>query len=180
MIPQAILGRYANALADVVRDEGIEPAVTEDLQTYAEIFRTVPDLMDALHAPSLPRDAKEKLLAEILERYPVHRVTANFLRVLLRRGRIQFFQPIFENYLRLIREREGILAATVTAARPLSPQETERLGAKLEEVSGRRVTMELRTDADLLGGVVVRIGSTVYDGSIRSRLAELRRRLEET
>ncbi len=180
MTSPAVLGRYANALADVVWEANLEPVVTVDLQTYAEIFRTVPDLLEALHAPSLPRDAKEKLLAEIMERYPVNRVTSNFLRVLLRRGRIRFFQTVFESYLRLMRERKGIRTATVTAARPLSPQEVERLGAKLAEMAGGQVTMEFRTDADLLGGVIVQMGSTVYDGSVRSRLAELRRRLAET
>jgi len=180
VIPSAVLGRYATALTDVVWEENLEPAVTRDLEAYSEIFRAVPDLLEAFHAPAVPRDAKEKLLDEIMAKYPVHRVTSNFLRVLLRHNRIRFFQQIYESYLTSASERKGILTATVTAAAPLSRQEIDRLGERLAEITGKRVNMEMRTDADLLGGVIVQMGSTVYDGSIRSQLDELRRRLTGT
>lgn len=179
MILSAILGRYARSLTDIVFEEDVEPDVTGDLKTYSEIFRAVPDLLDAFHTPAVPRDAKEKLLGAVMAKYPVHRVSSNFLRVLLRHNRIRYFQQIFESYLKSVNERKGILSARVTAAVPLSQPEVARLGEKLAGITGKRVSMELQTDSNLMGGVVVQVGSTVYDGSIRTQLAEMRRRLAE-
>ena len=179
MIPSGILGRYGRSLTDIVFEEKLESAVTGDLKIYGEIFHSVPDLLDAFHNPAVPRDAKEKLLDEVMARYPVHPITSNFLHILLRNNRIRFFQEIFESYLKLVNERNGILAARVTAAAPLSHEEVSRLGEKLAEITGKLVNIELRTDADLLGGVIVQVGSTVYDGSIRTQLAEMKRRLAE-
>lgn len=179
MIPSAILGRYARSLTDVVFEENLEPDVTGDLKTYNEIFQAVPDLLDAFHTPAVPREVKERLLGELMAKYPVNRVTANFLRILLRHNRIRYFQPIFESYLKQANERKGVLSATVTTAAPLSRQEAARLGEKLAGITGKSVSMEFQTDPDLMGGVIVRMGSTIYDGSIRTQLAEVRRRLAE-
>jgi len=115
-----------------------------------------------------------------MAQHPVNPVTSNFLRILLRHNRIRFFSQILEIYLKAINERKGIVSATVTTAAQLSKQEIERLAERLAAVTGKLVNIELRTDADLLGGVVVQVGSTVYDGSVRTRLAEVKRRLSET
>lgn len=179
MIPSAILGRYARSLADVVFEKNLEPDVAGDLRTYAEIFSAVPDLLEVFHTPAMPRDAKERLLNELMARYPVNPITSNFLRILLRHNRIRYFSQILESYLKMTNERKGILSARVTAAAPLSQQEIGRLVERLAGITGKLVDIETRTDADLLGGVVVQLGSTVYDGSIRSRLAEMRRRLSK-
>ena len=180
MIPSAVFGRYARSLTDVVLEKNLEPEVTGDLKTYGEIFRAVPDLLEALDTPAIPREAKEKLLDEVMAQHPVNPVTSNFLRILLRHNRIRFFSQILEIYLKAINERKGIVSATVTTAAQLSKQEIERLAERLAAVTGKLVNIELRTDADLLGGVVVQVGSTVYDGSVRTRLAEVKRRLSET
>jgi F-type H+-transporting ATPase subunit delta len=177
VIPSAILGRYARSLTDVVFEENLEPDVTGDLKTYNEIFQAVPDLLDAFHTPAVPREVKERLLGEVMAKYPVNRVSANFLRILLRHNRIRYFQPIFESYLKHVNERKGVLAAAVTTAAPLSRQEAARLGETLAGITGKSISMEFQTDPDLMGGVIVRMGSTIYDGSIRTQLAEVRRRL---
>lgn len=180
MIPSAILGRYARSLADVVFEENLEEKVTEDLKVYSEIFRAVPDVLEALHSPAVPRENKEKLLGELMVRYPVNPITSNFLRILLQHNRIRYFQQILDDFLKSVNERKGIVSARVTAAAPLSPQELKSLGDKLAGITGKLVNIEMRTDADLLGGIVVQIGSTICDGSIRTQLADIRRRLGET
>jgi F-type H+-transporting ATPase subunit delta len=179
MIPSAVLGRYARSLAEIVFEEKLEEKVTEDLKTYNEIFRAVPDLLDAFHSPSIPRETKEKLLAELMALYPVHVITSNFLRILLQHNRIRFFQQIMDAYLKSVNERNGIVSARVTAAVPLSQQDVMGLQTRLGEITGKRVNVELQTDANLLGGVVVQVGSTIFDGSIRTQLSEMRRRLTE-
>jgi ATP synthase F1 delta subunit len=154
--------------------------VTGDLKTYGEIFRMVPDLLVAFHTPAVPRDAKERLLDEVMAQHPVNPITSNFLRILLRHNRLRFLSQIFEIYLKAVNERKGVVSAMVTTAAPLSQQKIVGLAERLAAITGKLVNIELRTDADLLGGVVVQVGSTVYDGSVRTQLAEVRRRLSET
>ena len=180
MIPSAILGRYARSLADIVFEENLEGKATEDLKTYNEIFLAVPDLLEAFDSPAVPREAKEKLLGELMQRYPVNPITSNFLRILLQHNRIRYFKQILDSFLKFVNERKGIVSAQVTAAAPPSQEELKRLEQKLAAITGRLVNIELRTDADLLGGIVVQIGSTIFDGSIRTQLADMRRRLSET
>ena len=180
MISSAILGRYAKSLAEIVFEDNIDEKVTEDLKTYSEIFRAVPDLLEALDSPAVPREAKERLLDELMARYPVHPTTSNFLRILLQNNRIRYFQEILDGFIKSMNEHKGIVSAQVTAAAPLSQQEVKGLEDRLADITGKSVNVELRTDASLLGGIVVQIGSTNFDGSIRTKLAEMKRRLAET
>jgi F-type H+-transporting ATPase subunit delta len=179
VIPSAVLGRYARSLADVVFEENIEKEVTENLETYDEIFRAVPDFLETFHSPSIPRDAKEKLLAELAAQYPVHPIASNFLRILLRRNRICYYPQIFKIYLNAINERKGIVSASVSTASPLSEQDLNGLAEKLAGVTGKRVNIELKTDASLLGGIVIQMGSTIFDSSIRTKLDTVKRRLSD-
>lgn len=180
MIPSAILGRYAKSLAEVVFEENIEPKVTGDLADYAEIFRAVPDLLVTFDSPAVPRESKEKLLNELIKQYPVHPVTANFIRILLQHNRIRYFEQIREGYLKAVNENKGIVSARVTAAVPLSGDELRKIADQLAVKTGKTVKVEMRTDENLLGGIVVQMGSTVFDGSIRTQLSEVKRRLAES
>ena len=179
MISSAILGRYARSLAEVVFEKNIEQAVTEDLKMYSEVFKTVPDLLEAFDSPSVPREAKQKLLDSVIEVHPVNPVTNNFLRVLLEHNRILYFQQIYENYLNLVNEHNGIVNARVSTVVPLDPPDIKALEERLSSVTGKRVNMEPQTDTDLLGGIIVQIGNTIFDGSIKTKLAEMKRRLAE-
>jgi F-type H+-transporting ATPase subunit delta len=179
VIPSAILGRYSRSLAEIAFEENQEQAVSEDLQNFEEIFRAVPDLLEVFHAPAIPREAKEKLLAELMAKYPVNTITSNFLRILLQHNRIMYFQQIAGEYLKAMNERKGVVSARVTAAAPLSQENLKTLEAKLAGITGKLVSIESQTDASLLGGVVVQIGSTIFDGSIRAQLSEMKRRLTE-
>jgi len=179
VIPSAILGRYARSLTDVVFEENIEAEVTANLKTYSEIFLAVPDLLEAFDTPAVPRETKAKLLAELLFRYPVVPVTSNFLRILLEHNRIRFFERIFEIYGDLVNERKGIVSARVTTAGPISGPEVEALRSRLGAITGKTVVLEPRTDSEILGGIIVQLGRTIYDGSIRSQLAEMKRRMAE-
>lgn len=180
MIPSAILGRYARSLAEVVFEENIEPKVTADLGIYGEIFNAVPELPDVFHSPAVPRETKEKLLGELMSQYPVHPVTSNFLKILLQHNRIRFLDEIRKSYLKSVNESKGIVSARVTAAAPLSGDELKKLADGLAGITGKLVSVEQQTDPGLLGGIVVQMGSTIFDGSIRTQLAEMKRRLAES
>jgi F-type H+-transporting ATPase subunit delta len=180
VIPSAILGRYAKSLAEVVFEENIEEKVTADLEIYAMIFKALPEMLEVFHSPAVPRESKGKLLAELTVRYPVHAVTSNFLKILLQHNRIRFFEQIREIYLKSVNESKGVVSARVTSPAPLSSDEAKKLADRLSGITGKRVTVESQTDPDLLGGIVVQMGSTVFDGSIRAQLEEMKRRLAET
>lgn len=179
MTSSAVFLRYARALADVALESGQEEAVARDLEIYREIFRAVPELLPAFDSPAVPREAKDRLLAALLERHPVCRIAANFLRVLLENHRLRHFDEICRRYVRVVNERKGIVFAQVRSAAALSGEDMEALRAGLARATGKKIALETRTEPDLLGGVIVQIGSTVYDGSIRTQLEELRRRLAE-
>jgi F-type H+-transporting ATPase subunit delta len=179
VIPSAILGRYARSLAEIAFEESLEQPISEDLQTFAEIFRAVPDLLSVFYAPAIPREAKEKLLAALMTKYPVNLITSNFLRILLQHNRIRYFQQIADAYSKAVNERKGVVSARVTSAAPISPVNLKALEAKLAGITGKLMDIEPKIDATLLGGVVVQIGSTIFDGSIRTQLSEMKRRLTE-
>ncbi len=178
MIPSALFARYAKSLADVVLKEGDEPTVTANLTQYLGIFDAVPDLLDAFKNPAIPREVKEAILARLLELHPVAKETGNFLRILLEHNRLHYYREIHHLYLKIVNERKGIVAASVTAAVPLSEHERSRLQDSLAKVIGKQVALSMQTDPDLIGGVVVQIGSVLYDGSIRRHLTEMKERLK--
>jgi F-type H+-transporting ATPase subunit delta len=180
LISSAILGRYGDSLAEIVFEENIEERVTEDLKTYSEIFHAVPDLLKALDSPAVPREAKEKLLGELISHYPLHPIASNFLRILLQNNRIGYYNEILDTYVKSVGEHKGIVSAEVTASAPLTPEELKSIELRLAGITGKQVDVKLRTDSSLLGGIVVQIGSTYFDGSVRTRLADMRRRLAET
>jgi F-type H+-transporting ATPase subunit delta len=179
VISSAILGRYAKSLAEVVFEQNLEAAVTEDLKTYSEVFKAVPDLLEAFDSPGVPREVKEKLLESVIKVHPANAITHNFLKVLLQHNRINCFQQIYESYLDAVNEHNGVVSARVSTALPLDSTELQTLGERLSSATGKRVDMEPRTDSDLLGGIVVQIGDTIFDGSIRTKLAEMKRKLAE-
>jgi F-type H+-transporting ATPase subunit delta len=179
MISSAVFGRYARSLADVVLEKREDSAVARDLSLYREIFLAVPDLLETFHNPAIPREIKQKILSELLARYPAAQTTANFLRVLLDHNRMRYFHEIFDLFTRTVNERNGIITAQVASASPLSESNQSQLRESLSRTTGKNVLLDMRTDKDLLGGVVVRVGSTVYDGSVRRQLAEVRQRLME-
>lgn len=180
MISSGLFSRYARALADVAFESAQEPRVTADLATCREIFRAVPDLLEVFHSPAIARVAKQRILGELLGRYPVSPTTANFLRVLLEQNRIRYFHEILDYYTKTVNDRKGVVAARVTTAAPMSEHDLSALRAGLAAVTKRTVTLNVQTDPELLGGLVVQIGSTIYDGSVRRQLSEMRRRLAES
>lgn len=177
MITSAIFARYARALADVVLEKGEDAVVERDLDMCREIFRRVPALLESFDSPAVPRDVKGKVLSELLTRYPVSQTTHNFLRILLDHYRIRYFAEICDNYFKTVNERKGIVAARVVSAAPLGENELSVLRESLTRATGNQVAVSAHTDPDLLAGLVVQIGSTLYDGSVRTQLDEIRRRL---
>ncbi len=177
MISSAVFARYGRALADVALAAGEDADVRRDLQIYREVFRLVPALLEALDSPAVQKEAKDRVLSELLSRYPVCRTVNNFLRILLDYHRIRYFGEICDVYVKTVNERKGIVAARVLSATPIAERDVAALRKSLAKATGNEVILSVETDPALMAGVIVQIGSTVYDGSIRTQLEEMRRRL---
>lgn len=174
---QTIARRYAIALADVVIERGEAVEVQKELLQWGEMVDSNPLLKTVFSNPTVPYEQKRKVLQELIKRTRVRETTANFLQVLLRNQRLAELSEVNKRFGLILDERSGVVAADVTTARPVAPASIEALREKLASVSGRKVRLNFATDADLIGGMVARIGSTVYDGSIRNQLHEMELKL---
>jgi F-type H+-transporting ATPase subunit delta len=174
---QTIARRYAIALADVVIDRGEASAVQDELAQWGKMISANALLKEALGNPTVPYDNKKKVLQELIQRTRVRETTANFLQVLLRNQRLTELHEINKWFGLILDDRSGVVAAEVTTARPVAPDAVDALRLKLASITGRKVRLNFTTDTDLIGGMVARIGSTVYDGSIRNQLREMELKL---
>ena len=178
-MPVTMPGKYARSLAEVAFEQNIEDKVVEDLRMFSGILNQHPDVCRVFDSLSVLRDDKEKLLDAILKEHPVTQIASNFLRVLLERNRMGWFQSIFNIFLEFVNKRKGIVSAKIVTAAPLDRDGVERIEKRLGKVTGKTVVAKtVETDDSLLGGMVVSVGNTVYDGSVRTQLEEMRRRLE--
>ncbi|MCA1605796.1 MAG: ATP synthase F1 subunit delta [Acidobacteria bacterium] len=169
--------RYASALADVLVDGNEEAVVREELEAWAEMVQQNPLLLEGLTNPTVPYDQKSKVLNELIAKAKVRPTTANFLRVLLRNQRFGDLTQINTKLTEIMDERAGVVSAEVTSARPISEPVKNALEQTLQKITNKRVRLNFATDETLLGGIVTRIGSTIYDGSVRSQLERLKQEL---
>jgi F-type H+-transporting ATPase subunit delta len=176
---QTVARRYATALADVVGARPEARAVQDELRVWAEMMQTHPSLLEVFRNPVIPYEQKRKVLAALIGRTRVHPTTANFLQVLLRNHRLTDLAAINHSFARVLDERAGLVSAHVTTARPLPAPAQEQLRARLAQMTGHNVRLQFAVDEELIGGVVTRIGSTVYDGSVRTRLQQIKQRMAE-
>jgi F-type H+-transporting ATPase subunit delta len=177
MSSETVARRYATALADVVTKTGETENVRSELRSWQDLIGSNTDLQNALANPSIAHSSKEKVLESLVERARPSRTTSNFLRVLLRNDRLVDLPEINERFESELEERSGVVTAQVTSARELLDGEKAQLQSNLAELAGRTVKLEYGIDKDLIGGVVTRVGSTVYDASVKTQLENLREEL---
>ena len=180
MSTRASAARYANALFDVaIKESNPEQAGTE-LTAFADLLRTHAGLQKALLNPAVPAANKRELVQQLLGQLQPSAPVGKLLLLLADRGRFELVPDLEDLYRARLREHMNVINAEVTTAAPLSPEETARLQQRLAASTGRTVTMTTNVDAGIIGGVVTRIGSTVYDGSLATQLAAMKQRLVES
>lgn len=177
MSVETIARRYGTALADVVLKTGETTVVSSELNAWEEMLASSDDLRSALANPSIAHLDKEKVLESLIAKSNPSRTTSNFLRVLLRNSRLTELPEINAKYAAILEERGGRVAGEVISARELSADHKTELRANLEKLTGKRVQLNFGIDQSIIGGVVTRVGSTVYDGSVRTQLENLREEL---
>lgn len=171
---ETIARRYATALADVVMKSGETDAVKSELKTWEQLIVGNPDLQNAFRNPAIAHAKKEKVLEGLLAKVKPSRTTSNFLRILLRNGRLTELREINERFEAVLEERSGSVAAAVISARKLSAAQQNELKTNLEKITGKQVKLKFTIDENIIGGVVTRIGSTIYDGSVKTQLENLK------
>jgi F-type H+-transporting ATPase subunit delta len=170
--------RYARALLDVAIEESITEQVERDLAHVAELFAGHGELRNALTHPAVPAARKRALTAELTARIGAAGPVSKLLLMLADRDRLALIPDLLATYRARLLEHQHVVQAEVTTAAPLTPEREGQLRDRLAQVTGRPVTLTTRVDPAIIGGIVTRIGSTVYDGSIAAQLARMRDRLE--
>ncbi len=175
MSVETIARRYASALADVVINSGEKETVQNELKTWEEMLNANQDLHNAFHNPAIAHNSKEKVLETLIQKSNPSKTTANFLRVLLRNNRLTEIDAINEKFDSVLAERSGIISASVISSRELSEAEKTDLRANLAKLTGgNEIKVDYKIDKDIIGGAITRVGSTVYDGSVKTQLEILK------
>lgn len=174
---KAVAHRYARALADVAHDQNSGERLKAELAAFTELVHESPDLRNFLASPAVARLSKHAVMERLIERLGASQSLRNFLFLLVDNRRTLMLPQIQQAFEAALHERLGIADAQVTSARELTAQERETLLNALVRLTGKRVDARYSLDPELIGGAQVRIGSMVYDGSVRNLLNRLRTRL---
>ena len=177
---QAISLRYARALVDSVMNprNPLDPKLAlSELRSMNEMIRGSSELRNVLLSPAVSNARKRSVISRFAETMPLSRLVRNFIFVIIDRRRTDILNDIADAFEIALDERMGIVRAAVKSASQLNDRQRAELQLELSRVSGKQVRCEFSVDPELIGGVVARIGSTVYDGSVRSQLETLRERL---
>ncbi len=174
----AVARRYARALADVGLEEGRADELLEELRAVHRLLADYPELYETLTNPALPFARKRTILEAVAPRIPVSQTTRNFLLILMKAARLAQFSQVLEAYESALDESRGVVRGTVSSARPLDQLTQARLESMLADRTGNSVRLSYVEDSSLIGGVKVQLGSTIFDGSIRAQLQQIKAQLK--
>jgi F-type H+-transporting ATPase subunit delta len=174
----SVVGTYARAFADVVVGGKLDAVrLQRELRTAEALLAESDPLRRVLDNPSIPSDRKLALLDAIAQRAGLTRQTRNFIAVLTDHRRLPLFSDIVKQVEQELNDRLGFAEAEVISARALSDTEKKSLEGEVAKLTGKNVRARYEQDASLLGGAVVRVGSTIYDGSVKGQLEKIREQL---
>ena len=165
--------RYAKALFELADDRKALDEVAGDLRALRTLMHESADFRRLIRSPVLSRAEQAKAVAAVAEKAGFSQLTRNFLGVAARNRRLFVLPQVITGYLRELAERRGEVTAEVTAAKPLTPAQTEAVNEQLRKAVGRKVAVDLRIDPGLLGGLIVKVGSRMVDASLKSKLSRL-------
>lgn len=172
--------RYAKALFDVALREADPATFERDLATLTGTVEGHAALRRAVTSPGVPRAARLSLVTAIADRVGVAAPVAKLARLLAERGRVELLPLILDVYRERVLVHRGVVRAQVTSAAPLSETQVRELRGHLGALTGKNVELDTAVDSEMIGGVITRIGSTVYDGSIRTQLQKMKAQLVES
>jgi F-type H+-transporting ATPase subunit delta len=172
--------RYAKALFDVAIGEKNDLAqIDGDLQALVAMMAASPDLAEASNRSGVTEAARKSLMEAVADKMGVATPVKKLLVLLAESRKLNLVPDLAIAYSERLLTHQNIVRAEVTSATPLSPAKTQALAESLGKVTGKKVDLSVSVDPELLGGVVAKIGSTVYDGSVRTQLTRMRQQLVE-
>jgi F-type H+-transporting ATPase subunit delta len=174
---KALAERYASALVDVALEKNQADLLKQELAAFAAMVRESGELHAFLANPTISRAIKHAAIDQLVERMGASRTLRNYLFVIVDQRRAGLLIEIQQAFSALLDARQGITQVTVTSAADLTDGERGELHDVLAKLTGRKVQGQFNTDPALIGGAVVRIGSTIYDGSVRAQLGRMRARM---
>ncbi len=170
--------RYAHAFASVAQQAGLDSTQSQmQMEDFSRTLGGSAPLREVLTDPSIQNDQKLAVLDELARRMGMFREVRNFVAVIMDHGRLGELQQILTEYHKLAEQGLGIAEVEVTSARELNPDDRQQLEFEISKLAVSRVKVSYSLDPELLGGAVIRIGSTVYDGSVRAQLNGMRQAL---
>lgn len=167
--------RYAAALIDLAAKDKLTDKVEKDIQALGAMIAGSGDLQAVIRSPLLGRDEQGKAMAALSKKAEFQALTQNFLGVLVNNGRLNALESVIEAAAREFSRRRGEVSAQVMTAAPLSSGQTENLQKAISRAVGANVSLDVKVDPAILGGLVVTIGSRMIDDSVRRKLARLRK-----
>ena len=171
----SVTNTYARAFADVIFDQKLDAGKTlREVQGLAQLLASSKELREVWEAPSIPAEQKRHLLDAIAAREGLSRAARNFVAVLIDHRRIPFLGPVAKQLEHELDERMGYAEAEITSARELDAAERRTLEAQVAKMTGKQVRARYIQDHAILGGAVVKVGSTIYDGSVKGQLERIR------
>lgn len=169
----SIARRYALALYEEAERQNLLDKVDEDIEMLRASFETSRQLVLLFESPIIPREKKAAIIQQLFADR-IHPITLRFLRLLIEKEREDIFPSVVLAFRKHHDSQLGITEARAKVPLPLRPEEEKRLIEALERITGKRIRLQVEQDPEMIGGVVVRVGDTVYDGSVRNQLASLR------
>ncbi|HXZ81762.1 MAG TPA: ATP synthase F1 subunit delta [Terriglobales bacterium] len=174
----AITSRYARAFADVVFEKHLDvEKMRRELHSMMDVAQGSAELRRIWENPAIPSDQKQRLLGALAARLEISRPVRNFIAVLIDHRRIGQLREITSEFEHEINQRLGFAEAQIVSARQISDSEKGEVEAQIERLTGKKVRAQYVTDPSLLGGAIVKVGSTIYDGSVRGQLQKIKEEL---
>ena len=174
----AVVNTYARAFADVVMANRLDAAKTlAETQQISALVRENRDLREVWEAPSIPAEQKRAVLDGIVKKAGISHPVRNFVAVIMDKGRMRFLSEIVDQFGQELNQRLGFADAEITTARDLSAEERSELERDLARVTGKKIKARYDQDQNILGGAIARVGSTVFDGSVKGQLERIRKQL---
>ncbi len=178
-ISSGIAARYAAAVFELAKDEGALPALEKDMDALGAAWSESADLRDLATSPVYAREEQQKAIAAIAAKMGLSALTANTLALMGSKRRLFVLPQMVADVQNRIATEKGEITAEVTAAAPLSPEQAARLAATLKARAGKDVKLKTTVDESLIGGLVVKLGSSMIDTSVKARLAALQNAMKE-
>ena len=179
MVTGSLSRRYAKAIFDIGSQQGDLTKLGQDIRSLAKAMNESKELQTVLTNPAIRRGDRKRVVDGLLQSIGVQTASRNMVYLLLEGERMGSIPSISRALDEMIEAKAGRVTAEVISAKPLDPSQLSQINAALEKLSGKKVSVTTRQDPELLGGVVAKVGDTVYDGSLRTQLRTLRDELSK-